>query len=185
MVWLVVGVLLWSAVHLSPSVAPGARAAAVAAVGEHPYKGGFALLVLASITSMAIGWRAHEPAPLYAPPAGAGAASVAMFAALFLFAAAALGSNVKRVLRHPQLTGFALWAAAHLLANGDDRSLVLFGGLGLWALVQMPLLSRRDGEWRRPEPLPAKAELGPLAAASAAFAILFAAHSWFAGAPLA
>lgn len=185
MIWLVIGVLLWSAVHLSPGAAPGLRAAAVRAVGEYPWKGGFAVLILASVAAMAAGWRAHEPTPVYAPPAGVAVAAAAMFASLFLFAASALGSNVKRFVRHPQLTGFAIWAGAHLLANGDDRSLVLFGGLGVWALVQMPLMNRRDGAWRRPEPAPAQAELAPLGAALAAFGVLFAGHSWLSGAPLA
>ena len=41
-------------------------------------------------------------------------------------------------------------ALAHLFANGDDRSLVLFGGLGLWAIVEILMISRREGAWQRP-----------------------------------
>lgn len=46
--------------------------------------------------------------------------------------------GVMRITRHPFLNGAALWAAAHLLANGDNASLILFGGLfilsagGMW-----------------------------------------------------
>lgn len=37
----------------------------------------------------------------------------------------------------------AVWAGAHLLANGDLASLVLFGGLGSFALVDMWLANKR------------------------------------------
>ena len=37
--------------------------------------------------------------------------------------------GIMRVTRHPFLVGAAVWAATHLLTNGDAASLVLFGGL--------------------------------------------------------
>jgi uncharacterized membrane protein len=40
-----------------------------------------------------------------------------------------LVQGVLRITRHPFLWGVALWAAAHLLVNGDAASLVLFGSL--------------------------------------------------------
>lgn len=39
-----------------------------------------------------------------------------------------------RITRHPFLWGVAIWAAGHLLVNGDRASLVLFGSLLLLAL---------------------------------------------------
>ena len=55
---------------------------------------------------------------------------------------------------------------SHLLANGDGRSIVLFGGLGLWAVVAIVAINRRDGAWQKPEPQ-------PRAAGSPVQAILF------------
>jgi uncharacterized membrane protein len=101
--------------------------------------------------------------------------------ALLLFAASGMTTNIKRVLRHPQLTGLATWAAAHLLANGELRSLVLFGGLGLWAVVAMLFINRRDGAWQKPEPQPMAGEWKPAAAAVAGFAVLYLLHPWIAG----
>jgi uncharacterized membrane protein len=43
--------------------------------------------------------------------------------------------GILRVTRHPFLWGVATWAFAHLLANGDAASLILFGSLLLLALV--------------------------------------------------
>ena len=106
-----------------------------------------------------------------------------MFVALLLFAASGMTTNIKRVLRHPQLTGVATWGAAHLLANGDLRSLVLFGGLGLWAIVAMLCINRRDGAWQKPELQPMLGEWKPLAAAVAGFVVLYLLHPWIAGVP--
>ncbi len=45
--------------------------------------------------------------------------------------------------RHPVLWGFLLWSGGHLLANGDLRSLVLFGGLGLFSSAGFLMLEKR------------------------------------------
>ncbi|MDF1748208.1 MAG: NnrU family protein [Alphaproteobacteria bacterium] len=38
-------------------------------------------------------------------------------------------SGITTVTRHPMMVGVALWAASHLVANGDLASVVLFGGM--------------------------------------------------------
>jgi uncharacterized membrane protein len=98
-----------------------------------------------------------------------------------LFAASGVPSNLKRWIRHPQLTGVLVFAAGHLLSNGDQRSLVLFGGLGLWSIAAMIAISRRDGAWQKPAPVAPTAELKPLVAAIVIFAVLFFVHPWIAG----
>ncbi len=45
--------------------------------------------------------------------------------------------GIMRVTRHPFLWGVALWALAHLAANGDLASLLLFGGMAALALGGM------------------------------------------------
>lgn len=49
------------------------------------------------------------------------------------------------------LTGVSVWALSHLLTNGTTRALVLFGGIGLWALIEIILINRRDGAYTKPE----------------------------------
>ncbi len=182
MIFLVIGVLLWSGVHLFPCVAVEPRKRLIGRMGEPPYKGVFALTLVAAIALMVLGWRSSVPYGLYSPPAwSALAANFLMLVALVLFVASAVPTNLKRVVRHPQLTGFAIWAGAHLLANGDRRSLILFGGLGLWAVLTILFINRRDGAWVKPDPLPMTAELKPFAIAIVAFAVLFFAHPWVFG----
>ena len=43
-------------------------------------------------------------------------------------------SGMLRITRHPFLWGVAIWAAGHLLVNGDVASLILFGSLLVLAL---------------------------------------------------
>lgn len=184
MVWLILGVLVWSTVHSLPCAGPSLRGGLLQRLGEGPYKGLFALAIALSVALMVLGWRSAEPVQLYTPPAWSRwAANGLMVLALVLFAASGVPTNLKRVLRHPQLTGVTTWAGAHLLANGDSRSLVLFGGLGLWALASMRWINRRDGAWQKPEALPLSADLKPLIGGIVAFALVYLAHPWIAGVP--
>jgi uncharacterized membrane protein len=69
----------------------------------------------------------------------------------------ALGAEprgIQRVTRHPMLWSFALWAAVHVLGNGDSASLLFFGAFGLTALAGMPSIdakvaARDPGAWSR------------------------------------
>jgi len=103
---------------------------------------------------------------------------------VFLFGAARRKSAVKQFIRHPQLTGLLLWSVAHLLANGEQRSLVLFGGLGIWALLEMVLISRRDGEWVKEEAPPMSRDLISAVIAVVVTVVLIYLHPYFTGVPL-
>ncbi len=59
-----------------------------------------------------------------------------------------------RVTRHPMMWGFILWAVAHILARGDTKSTVFFGGFLVLAALGALLIDRRKektlGEdWQR------------------------------------
>ncbi len=174
---LTLGAAIWAAVHLIPAALPGLRRQLTGALGEGPYKGLFALTVAAGLALIIWGWRSVAPEFVYAPPSfGRTAANVLMVPAVVLFIASNLKTNLKRLVRHPQLLGVALWAVAHLLANGEQRSVVLFGALGLWAILMIVLLNRRDGPWQKPEIVPWRSDAQAIVAGVVAFAILFALH---------
>jgi len=182
MLWLVLGVVLWSGVHFIPSLAPPLKQRLVGAIGENGYKGVISLGIVAAIALMVIGWRSADPAVLYDPPDwGARAAGVLMIVSFILFGASHHPSRIKQILRHPMLTGLVVWSLAHLLANGDSRSFVLFAGLGLWALVEMVLINARDRAWVKP-PAPSLAvELRGLVISLVVFAVALYLHPYFAG----
>jgi len=151
MIILISGVIFWSIVHLMPSVAPSVRATLVTRLGEWPYKGLFAVDIIIALTLIIFGWKTATPAEIFVPPLyGSPIPSVLLAAAILLFIASALPNNLKHYIRHPQMTAVLLWSIAHLLTNGDSRSVVLFGGLGLWSIAEMLLINRRDGAWQKP-----------------------------------
>ena len=51
------------------------------------------------------------------------------------------------------LVGVKLWALAHLLANGDLGSILLFGGILAWAVFDRISLKRRTDPGAPPIPI--------------------------------
>lgn len=182
MLFLVLGVLLWSFMHFLPAADVRIRRNLIAKLGETPYKGIVALLLVLSIYLMYLGWKSTIPVAVYEPPAwGRHLTALLMMAAFILFFAPYPRNNIKRFLRHPQLTGVIIWGAAHLFANGESRSLVLFLGLTLWAVVEIVLINQRDGAWSRPEPAPIKNDIGLVIGGLLAYTGMVFAHTWLFG----
>ena len=141
------GITLFCGVHLFTAVAPASRDNLVFKLGENPYKGLYSLLILGGLVMIVFGWKATPPRPVYVPPLGPGVGSVrrTQQGPEHHAAVAVVASDLKRVLRHPQMLGTILWASAHLLTNGDSRSVILFGSLLTWAVLEIVLCNRRDG----------------------------------------
>lgn len=151
MTLLILGLALFCAGHLFPVFAPAARAAAVERLGAGPYRGAHALVALAAIVLMVIGYKQAAVVNLWFPPAWTvHLNNLLMLIAVFLLGAKHAKSSVKRHVRHPMLWSVVLWAVAHLLVNGDLASVVLFGGLLAWAVAAMLGSNARDGAWIRP-----------------------------------
>ena len=150
---LITGLSIWVAVHLFPSVLPDARQSLLRRTGNAAYQALFALCILGGLLLIIYGWRNSIPQPVYTPVAALREPAMLLVVAGFILMAAANfpATRFKRVIRHPQLGGVLLWAIAHLMLNGDSRSLLVFGVIGLWSLVSMFTISHRDGAWTRPD----------------------------------
>src|SRR5436190_1171876 len=69
-----------------------------------------------------------------------------MLPAIILVVASYLRGRIYTTLKHPMLAGVKLWAASHLLANGDLGSIILFGSFLGWAVFdRISLKHRTDG----------------------------------------
>ena len=122
----------------------------VARLGEGAYMGGFSLASIVLLVWLVNAYGDARPETLvwWAPePWSRWAAVVIQFVAVLLIVPGLLTANptsvkqegaldrpdpargILRVTRHPFLWGVALWAAGHLLVNGDLASLLLFGPL--------------------------------------------------------
>ena len=182
---LATGLSIWIVVHLLPSLLPRQRRWLMQRLGLG-YQGLFSLVILAGLGLMIYGWRHAEPAFVYAPSPGLRPLAIGLIVIGFILLAAANfpATRVKRVLRHPQLTGVLLWALAHLLLNGDSRSLLLFAGLALWSAVSIFSISRREGPWVRPAPGPWWHEAAIVAAGLALAALAAWFHVYLSGVAL-
>lgn len=150
MTLLIMGVVLWIAPHFYGRLMPDSRNK----LGEKG-RGIISLLLLAALVLMVVGYRAADFNSIYTPLAGMGHLNnLLMLVAMFLLGAGKVNGRVASMIRHPMLWGAVVWAVAHLLVNGDSASIVLFGGMLFWALVQMMLINRAEGGWNRPKPGP-------------------------------
>jgi uncharacterized membrane protein len=182
MIKLVLGVSLWSVTHFIPAVAVDFRKNLIGKIGENPYKGLFALFMVLALYLVISGWKATIPVNLYAPPLwGRHATALLVLIGFILFLAPYHATNLKRFLRHPQLTGVAIWGIGHLLANGETRSIVLFAGLAIWAVIEILLLNRRDGAWVKPDPVPVKKDIILALAGLVVYVVVAVSHQWLFG----
>jgi uncharacterized membrane protein len=153
---LVAGLVLFTGGH-AVSTRRALRARLIGKVGEFGYKLFYSLVAIAGIWLMARGfaqYRADARVDLWSPPSWLHmTASVLMWPALVLVAAAYLRGRIYTTLKHPMLAGVKLWAVAHLMANGDLGSLVLFGGILAWAVFDRVSLKRRGDAGGPPIPV--------------------------------
>lgn len=182
---LIVGLLLFTLVHLYPSVLAAQRNALVERLGRNAYRGLYSVVIVVALVLIVVGWRATTPASVYSPPfAGGPVTSILVFASFVLFVAARTPSNFKRYVRHPQMLAVILWSLAHLLVNGDTRSVLLFGGLGAWAILEILFCNRRDGDWQKPEPAPRKWDVITVTIGAAVFLLILFLHQILFGVPV-
>lgn len=145
MILLILGLLLWTACHLARSAAPDFRQSLTDGFGETS-KGIMAVGILLSVALMIFGYRSAAFIPVWNPPAFfTHINNLLMLFALYVYFQTATKPGTAWIMSHtknPQLTGFKIWAVAHLLVNGDLAAIILFGGLLGWAVVQV-IFSKR------------------------------------------
>ncbi len=179
---LITGLTLWVVIHLFPAICKNTRTTIIGKIGPVPYKGMFALIILSSVVLIVLGWQGIMPEDIYFPASwGRHITFILVLLTFILFVAARRKTNIKRFLRHPQLTGLALWSIGHLFANGDNRSVILFTTLGIWAILEIILISKREGVWQKPEPVPMTSDVITVLGGFVLYAVLMFAHPYLAG----
>lgn len=146
--------------HVIPA-APPIRRGLIARFGLVPFVAGYSVLSLGLFVWLIRAALAAPYVPLWLPSAPLFAVTlVLMPLALVLLGAGALAPNPLSIAfvpgpldparpgpvaitRHPILWGLGLWGLAHVPANGHVVGLVMFGGLGFFALVGMTVIERR------------------------------------------
>jgi uncharacterized membrane protein len=174
MTLIVLGLVLWFAAHLFKRLAPGPRER----LGDAG-KGLVAVGVLAGVVLMVIGYRGVEQVDLWYPPAFlTHVNNLLMVFAVYLYAASGMKTWITGPIRHPQLTAVKTWAVAHLLVNGDLASVILFGGILVWAVLEVILINRAVPRGPLPEPAPLGREIGAVVGAVVVFGAIGWVHNW-------
>lgn len=156
MTLLILGLVIFLGVHSVRIFASDWRDAQIAARGENAWKGLYSITSIIGLVVLIYGYGAarQEAGIVYTPPIwGRSVLHVAMPLALVLFVASQVPmGHLKKRFGHPMLWGIIIWAGAHLLANGDTASVLLFGGFLIWALIdfhsarQRPVTDQREAK---------------------------------------
>jgi len=152
MTLLIIGLVVFFAVHTVSIVNEPWRNRMVELFGEGPWKGIYALLSLIGFVLLVWGYGAARQASavVYISPFWFRHLTMLLMLPVFpLLLATYFPGRIKELVRHPMLLATILWASAHLLVNGRLADLLLFGGFLLWALLE--LISMR---WRSQRPIP-------------------------------
>lgn len=146
MTFLIAGLIVFFGIHVFPWF-PAHREAAITKLGKQGYRGLFALVAGVGLGLIIYGYGSADRTFLWAAPEGARHLAYAVVpVALCLAIAAEIRSNIKRLTPHPMLWSVVLWAAVHLLNNGDVESLLLFGGFLTYSLLAMHSANRRGAQ---------------------------------------
>jgi uncharacterized membrane protein len=159
---MILGLALFLGVH-TVTTQRDLRASLIASWGEGGYKIGYALVSLAGLALIVWGFAWYRAAGMidvwesFCPPKVLVALKhitvALMLPAVILVVASYIRGRIYTTLKHPMLAGVKLWAAAHLLANGDLGSIILFGSFLGWAVFDRISLKRRADSGAPPIPV--------------------------------
>src|SRR3954470_926331 len=189
---MILGLAIFLGVHLF-TIMRGQRAALVKRIGYNAYMGLYSLIALIGLALIVYGfarYRQGEWIDIWFPPAWTKhlAALLVLFA-FIMFVASYSRGRIYMTLKHPMLAGVKLWALAHLMANGDLGSIILFGSILAWAVLARISAKRRD-EVRDhagsvAAPAGARNDILAVAIGTAIYlAFLFRLHLWLIGVPV-
>ena len=153
---MILGLILFLGVHTLTTQRP-LRARLIAGWGEGGYKIGYSLVSALGLALIVWGFARYQATgwiDVWQPPTAMRHIAVAlMLPAVILVAASYVRGRIYTTLKHPMLTGVKLWAAAHLLANGDLGSIILFGSFLGWAVFDRISLKHRTDAGAPPIPV--------------------------------
>ena len=150
---------LFLALHSIPAI-PAIRQCLVAILGRKVYLALYSLVSIAALAWVFHAALALDYVELWAPAAWQAWIAICLVPiALFFLVVGLISPNplsisfrrgeqeagaIVAITRHPVLWGFLLWAIGHFIANGDVRSVILFGALGIFSIVGMVTTDRRN-----------------------------------------
>jgi uncharacterized membrane protein len=144
MTLLIIGIIVFLGIHTLPTI-PGLRDRLIGRIGENGYKLLFSLLSIAGFVLLVYGFAKAPVIQVWTPPAWTRWVAIVLMLPAFIFLVAAyVPGQIKAKLKHPFLVAIKTWALAHLIANGDLASIILFGSFLAYAVYDRITLKRRQ-----------------------------------------
>lgn len=142
MIFLISGLIIFFTLHVLPSLSQ--RDTLVNRLGIGPYKGLYSLLSLAGLGLIIYGKAYAGVVEVWQPPVWTRYLTIALMPiALFLLAMPDFPNNFRRSVQHPMMTGILVWSFAHLCANGDLASILLFASFFAYSIFSIVSVTRR------------------------------------------
>lgn len=151
MMLLIVGLVIFLGLHLVPT-SPEIRAGLRARLGPGLYAATFSIVSLISLAVIVMGYHKMQlhpgknPVLWQAPLWGRHVALALMLPAMILLVAAYVPSRIRTAVKHPMLTAIMIWALAHLFANGEVASVLLFGSFLAYAIYDRISVEQRGAK---------------------------------------
>ncbi|MBP1861156.1 NnrU family protein [Rhizobium herbae] len=148
MALLVLGIVIFLGMHLVRVVAPGLRASVIERNGKNAWMGIYTVISLIGLGLIVYGFGEARAVTgmLYNPPVFLKHISLLLMLLAFICLAAGFlpAGRIAVMVKHPQILSIKIWALAHLLANGETSSVLLFGSFLAWAVIMRISMKRRQ-----------------------------------------
>jgi uncharacterized membrane protein len=185
---LLVGLVLFFAVHSVSIVNEPWRDGMVAKMGDIPWKVLYTVISIVGIVLIVKGYGQArlDPIVLYTPPSWMRHLAMLLLLPVFpLFLAAYFPGRIKSAAKHPMLLATKIWATAHLLVNGTLADVFLFGAFLAWAVADRISMKHRA---QRPLPGPPASKVNDIIVVGGGLFVYVAfvlwLHGWVTGIPL-
>ena len=141
---LVAGLALFFGFHVLVGIYE-TRTFMVNMLGINMYRMLHSVGAVAGLSLIVLGFMDRPMVPVYAVTSWGPTLTILVLPIAVIFLAGAKGfPDMLRVTRHPMLWGIVIWGFAHLAANGDKASVMLFGSFMIYGFVAMFLGDRKQ-----------------------------------------
>lgn len=134
MTLLILAIAVFLGIHLVPTMT-ALRDRLIGRLGQTGYRALFALASTASLILLIYAFAKAPMVTIWSPPAWTRWVAIVLMLPAFIFLVAAyVPGKIKAKLKHPFLVAIKTWALAHLIANGDVASMILFASFLAYAV---------------------------------------------------
>jgi len=143
MTLLIIGIIVMIGIHLVPAF-PEVRERLVGQLGQNGYRLLFSVVSTLGLVLLIWGFARAPVIQVWVPPDWTRyVAMVLMLPVFVLLIAAYVPGQIKAKVKNPFLDAISTWALAHLIANGDLASIILFGSFLVYSVFDRIALKRR------------------------------------------